>query len=69
MINIIHRCVFYVNIKVCIYYIVLKKLNITQIYSYHINIYFRLGFVGFELSLPISIPYLLFIKSKKFIVI
>jgi hypothetical protein len=35
--------VFYVNIKACIYYIVLKNLNILQIYLYNINIYFRLG--------------------------
>jgi hypothetical protein len=36
-------CVFYVNIKICIYYIVLKKLNVLQINLYNINIYFGLG--------------------------
>jgi hypothetical protein len=44
MINIIHIYVLYVNIKVCIYRIVLKEnINIPQIYLYNINIYFRLG--------------------------
>jgi len=36
-------CVFYVNIKICIYHIVLKKLNIQQIYLYNINMHFMLG--------------------------
>jgi hypothetical protein len=49
MINIIYICVFYVNIKVCVLYCI-KKLNIIQIYSYHINIYFRLGLVGFRVE-------------------
>ena len=32
---------FYVNIKISIYHIVLKKnLNVIQIYLYNINIYF-----------------------------
>ena len=37
MINIIYICVFYINIKVCICYIVLKKSK------YSISIYFRLN--------------------------
>jgi hypothetical protein len=35
---------FYIHINVCIYYIVLKKLNILQIYLYNINIYFEFRF-------------------------
>ena len=32
---------FYVNIKTCIYHVILKKkLNTLQIYLYNINIYF-----------------------------
>ena len=36
-------CVFYVNIEICIYHIVLKKLNVLQINLYNIIIYFGLG--------------------------
>jgi hypothetical protein len=43
--------VFYVNIEICIYHIVLKKkLNVLQIYPYNINIYFRLGLDRFRLG-------------------
>jgi hypothetical protein len=35
-------CVLYVNINMCMYHIILKKLNILKIHLYNINIYFRL---------------------------
>ena len=50
MINIIQIYVFYFSIKVWIYLIVLKNINILQIYLYNINIYFRLGSGGFQVG-------------------
>ena len=51
MINIIHIYVFYVNMKVRIYHIVLKEnINTPQIYLYNINIYFKLGSNGFRVE-------------------
>jgi len=52
---------FYINVNVCIYYIVLKKLNILQIYLCNINIYFEFRFrdAGFKSNLIIFIFYFL----------
>jgi hypothetical protein len=50
MINIIQIYVFYFSIKVWIYLIVLKNINILQIYLYNINIYFGLGSSEFRVG-------------------
>ena len=59
--------IFYINIKVCIYHIILgKNLNILQLYLYNINIYFDLNSYKFQVGLII---YLLFIRSKIYLFI
>jgi hypothetical protein len=50
MINIIHICVFYVNIKVCMYHIVLKEIKyFTNIFIYYKYILFGLVLGGFQI--------------------
>jgi len=61
MINIIYICVFYINIKIHIYYIVLKKFY-KYIYIIWIYIYFGLDSNTFRVAMIIFIYYLLSIK-------
>jgi hypothetical protein len=35
--------IYYVNIKACVYHVVLKKSKYSTIYFYNINIYFKLS--------------------------
>jgi hypothetical protein len=64
MINIIHICVFYINIEMCIYNIVLKNLNIIRIYQYTINIYFELVSIGIQVVFD-NIQFSTFYSSGK----